>query len=137
MWVLMAPPGLKECSRVRSVQWVTVCLSISPVQKNTACLGDTSTSTQSSSVAAKEPTQLEIKNSEWSREDHPSTEASAEYSSFKKTQKENRFLREGNSHGRSISFSRSARSMKVWKVELKNDNVQSFNTRWDEAMKSR
>ena len=34
-------------------------------------------------------------------------------SSFKKTQKENRFLREGNSHGRSISFSRSATQMNV------------------------
>ena len=69
-----------------------------------------------------------------------STETSKEEPSFKQKphKKKNDFSREGKSHGWCTSIQRSATeknpswtSMRFWKVDLKNDNVQSVNTRWD------
>ena len=54
--------------------------------------------------------------------------------------RKNAFSQEGKSHGRSVSTSRSAAQTNpfwtsmILKVELNNDHVHSFDTRWDETI---
>ena len=57
--VLMKPLRLKEWGRVLVVQRETACLSISAVQKITACLADTRRPPQSSKVPVEESEQVE------------------------------------------------------------------------------